>query len=105
MGRLAQQAHTEHQQSLASLTSAESAAALANLPSDAARPAQHTAAELVRQQLQLLTVDSQQAESALLTKLIRACVVTLGLMTSWSGGLAGGDTTWLPQGIVAGTLS
>lgn len=48
--------------------------------SESAGPRQKLTGHLLQQQLQLLTVDSQEAESALLTKLLRMCLVTVDLM-------------------------
>ncbi len=105
MARLADQAHSQHQQARANTAAAARASALSGMSTEAARPAQQVAGELLRQQLQLLTVDSQEAELALLVKLVRACTVTLGLMTALCGGPAESSTTWLPQGTVAGMES
>ncbi len=102
MARLADQAHSQHQQARANTASAARASALSGMSTEAARPAQQVAGELLRQQLQLLTVDSQEAELALLVKLVKLCTATLGLMTALCGGPAESSTTWLPQGTVAG---
>jgi len=105
MARLADQAHSKHQQARANTAAAARTTALLGMPTEATRPAQQMAGELLRQQLQLLTVDSQEAELALLVKLVRVCTVTLGLMTALCGGPAESSTTWLPQGTVAGMES
>jgi hypothetical protein len=102
MARLADQAHSQHQQAQANTAAAARATALSGMSPEAARPAQQVAGELLRQQLQLLTVDSQEAELALLVELVRVCTVTLGLMTALCGGPAESSTTCLPQGTVAG---
>ena len=103
MGKLAQEAHRAHRQALADSRTAATSASTSPLP-DAAQLLQQSAAELLRQQLQLLTVDSQEAESALLSQLLRACTVTSGLITAFSAAPAGTSTAWLPQDVVAGTL-
>ena len=105
MARLADQAHSQHQQAQANSAAAARATALSGMSPQAARPAQQVAGELLQQHLQLLTVDSQEAELALLVKLVRVCTVTLGLMTALCGGPAKSSTTWLPQGTVAGMES
>ena len=105
MARLADQAHSQHQQAQANTAAAARASALSGMSTEAARPAQQVVGELLRQQLQLLTVDSQKAELVLLGKLVTVCTVTLGLMTALCGGPAESSITRLPQGLVAGMES
>ena len=102
MAGIAKQARDLHWRAVADSRTAAATAGLAAASSDAAQQAQQMAGELLRQQLQLLTVDSQDAESPLLTKLLRACIVTSGLMTAFTAAPVGTATMWRPHGIVAG---
>ena len=60
------------------VTAARRAAVLSleTAPSDVADSLKKLAGQLLQQQLHLLTVDSHEADSVLLTKLLRTCIVT-----------------------------
>lgn len=78
LGRNAQQARDSYRRAAAGRRAAASSAE--TVSSESAGPRQKLAGQLLQQQLQLLTVDSQEADSALLTKLLRTCLVTVGLL-------------------------
>lgn len=78
LARNAQQATDTYQKTAAARRVAATSAE--TVSSESAGPRQKLAGQLLQQQLQLLTVDSQEVDSALLTKLLRTCLVTVGLM-------------------------
>ena len=101
MAQLAQQARNMQVRHATDTAAAAAAAATSSNSSEPPGPAQHAAGELLQQQLQLLTVDSQEAEQVLLAQLLRACTVTLGLMAAFDLA-SGSDTLWRSQGAVQG---
>lgn len=86
MARSAQQARDTYQKAAA----AERAAATSpeTVSSETPGLRQKVAGQLLQQQLQLLTVDSQEADSTLLSKLLRACLLTIGLVPTLSDAAA-----------------
>lgn len=102
LSRNAQQARNTYQTTAAARRVAATSAE--TVSSEGAGPRQKLAGQLLQQQLQLLTVDSQEAESALLTKLLRTCLVTVGLMPILTGG-AGTKIDSSPEDLVIGTYA
>ena len=104
MAQLAQQARNMQVRHAADTAVAGAASVTSAHSSESAGPAQHAAGELLQQQLQLLTVDSQEAEQVLLAQLLRACTVTVGLITAFD--LArGSEALWRSQGSVQGNYT
>lgn len=67
------------------MSAAQKAAAdQAPMTSGMSETAQQQAGKLLHQQLQLLTVDTESIESALLTKLLRVCNVAIQLLTAFT---------------------
>ena len=102
LARIAQQARDTHQKTAAARRVAAASAEFVSFES--AGPRQELAGQLLQQQLQLLTVDSQEADSALLTKLLRTCLVTVGLMPTLMAG-AGSEAVTSAEGLVVGAAN
>ena len=67
------------------MSAAQKAAAdQAPMTSGMSETAQQQAGKFLHQQLQLLTVDTESIESALLTKLLRVCNVAIQLLTAFT---------------------
>ena len=102
MARTAHEARDLRSQELAARAAAPDTAAALQTPLETEPAAQRTAGDLLQQQLQLLTVDSQESEGVLLSQLLRACVVTVGHMAAFHPTQNATDTMWSSQGTVAG---
>lgn len=88
MARNAQQAKDTYQKAAAARRVAATSPEAVSPESAGSR--QKLTGQLLQQQLQLLTVDSQEADSPLLTKLLRMCLVTVGLMPALRAAAAPG---------------
>ena len=102
LARNAQLARDTHQKTAAARRAAATSAE--TVSSESAAPRQKLAGQLLQQQLQLLTVESQEADSALLTKLLRTCLVTVGLMPILTDG-AGNKPDSSAEDLVVGKHS
>lgn len=100
LARTAQLARDTYQKTTAARRVAATSAE--TVSSESAGPRQKLARRLLLQQLQLLTVDSQEADSALLRKLLRTCLVTVGLMPFLTDG-AGSKADSSAEDLVIGT--
>lgn len=101
MARSAQQAKETYQTAAAAKRLATSPSQ--STTSEDAGPRQKLAGQLLQQQLQLLTVDSQEADSALLTKLLQTCIATVALVAADSAAAGGSAADTSAQGMIAGT--
>ena len=101
MGRSAQQAKEAYQRAAAAKRMATSPSQ--SMPSEDAGPRQKLAGQLLQQQLQLLTVDSQEADSALLAKLLHTCLITVALVAAFNAAAGGVGADLSAQGMIAGT--
>ncbi|KAL3152001.1 hypothetical protein ABBQ32_001121 [Trebouxia sp. C0010 RCD-2024] len=91
MARNAQQARDAYQKAAAAKRAAATSPEAAS--SESAGSRQKLTGQLLQQQLQLLTVDLQEADSPLLTKLLRMCLVTVGLMPALKDAAGAGVDT------------